>query len=443
MKLFFSLFFVTAFILNSSIAQNNQTELVPPRKCGTGILNQSYEAWIQKEIEKQNQFAHAKKTTTLYTIPIVFHILYTNQAVGSSYNLSQAQINSQITILNQDFRKTNTDFNTWATQSAFVSAAADCEIEFCAARVNPDGNAMLEPGINRIKCSDKGFTNPPHSDVYIDGTIKPNTIWDPTKYFNIWVVYMNDGTLGYAQFPDVPNGTPTIGDISGWGSSANTDGVVIDYRYIGNMGTAQSPFNKGRTTVHEVGHWLGLRHINGDSNCGNDYCADTPAQSSLTNSCPSVTGNTLAANCGTASPNPPGRMYQNYMDYSEDRCLVMFTANQKARMQACMANCERRITLNASNVCTVTNLKEELLHFSTEIFPNPSSGEVYVTYNSNSNSEFQLSIVNAIGQEVYFSTHNPSKNSNVKIDMNTVPKGIYFITITSSSNSITKRLIIQ
>jgi hypothetical protein len=442
MKHFFILSLATVFSLNFSFAQTNQTEIIQPRKCGTGILTEAYETWIEKEIAKQEQFATIKKTNVVYTIPVVFHIIHAGQNVGSLYNISLAQVNSQITILNQDYRKTNTDFSTWVTQSNFVSAAADCEINFCAAKVDPNGNVMAEPGVNRIKSADKGWTNPPHSDTYIDGTIKPNSIWDPTKYFNIWVVYMNDGTLGYAQFPTVPNGTQPITDIVGWGGFANTDGVVLDYRYVGNMGTAQAPYNKGRTATHEVGHWLGLRHINGDSNCGNDFCTDTPSQSSLSSSCPSTPGNTVTAGCGTVSPNPPGRMYQNYMDYTEDKCLVMFTSKQKARMQACMASCVRRNSLATSTVCSVpSDIKESAIDFTTEVFPNPSSGDVYVTYNSVNTNDFEVSVLNLLGQTIYSTIQNPAHSSTVYLNLDGINKGVYFILVKSGAQTITKRLI--
>jgi hypothetical protein len=428
--------------LSRLIAQANHIDTIQPRKCGTGILSLDYESFIEKEIAKKERYSNVTKTNLVYTIPIVFHIIHSGQNIGTLYNISLAQVNSQITILNQDYRKTNTDFNTWVTQSSFMNAAADCEINFCAAKVDPKGNVMAEPGIDRIKASDKGWTNPPYADTYIDGTIKPNSIWDPTKYFNVWVVFMNDGTLGYAQFPTVPNGTQPITDIVGWGGSANTDGVVLDYRYVGNIGTAQSPYNKGRTATHEVGHWLGLRHINGDSNCGNDFCTDTPTQLSLSSTCPSVPGNIVSAGCGADSPSPPGKMYQNYMDYSEDRCLVMFTAQQKARMQACMSNCVRRASLTTSTVCSVfINLQESIAEFKTEVYPNPSNGDVYVTYNSINQEDFEVSILNLVGQTLYQTTHNPSQTATVHLNFEQFTKGIYFISIKSKNQTVTKRLI--
>jgi hypothetical protein len=440
-KIFTTLSLSTLLVFGANAQNENNAATV--RKCGTPILNEKYEAWVEQAIQKQQQFAGVKRTTTIYTIPVVFHIIHSGQAVGNSYNISQAQVNSQITILNQDFRKTNTDFATTVTQPAFLNVAADCEINFCAAKISPTGSIMAEPGIDRILASSKGWTNPPHADTYIDATIKPNSSWDPTKYLNIWIVYMNDGTLGYAQFPTVPNGTNPITDIVGWGGAANTDGVVFDYRYVGNVGSATYPYNKGRTATHEIGHWLGLRHITGDSNCGNDYCGDTPAQSSLTGGCPSTTGAVSAAGCGTTSPSPPGKMYQNYMDYSDDRCMTMFTVNQKARMQACMANCVRRTSLATSTVCSVTGIDENVTEMSIEVFPNPSSGDLFVTVNVLNPQDYAITVINTLGQTVKEIKQTQSSGGTVKIDLSDKSKGIYFVTIKSKSVSKTKRIVLQ
>lgn len=423
-------------------------ESTPQRKCATPVFNESnvaYEAWIADVLQKENKFANAKKTSVVYNIPVIFHIIHSGQSVGSGYNISQAQINSQIITLNQDFRKTNSDFNGTVTQPAFINAAADCEINFCAAKVSPTGVVLAEPGIERINTVTKGWTSPPYSGMsnsYIEGTIKPGSSWDPTKYLNIWILAMNDGVLGYAQFPTVPVSTPTIGDMSGQGGAANTDGVVFDYTCIGNTGTAAYPFNKGRTATHEIGHWLGLYHINGDSGCGNDYCSDTPAQSSLTSGCPSTTGGTSNSGC-SASPNPPGKMYQNYMDYSDDRCLTMFTTNQKARMQACMQYCARRTSLATSTVCSVVSVEENMSNVNMEVYPNPTNGELYVDITTLDVQDFTISVVNTLGQTVKEVKQVQSNGGKIKIDLSDKNTGVYFVTVKSKSGSKVKRIVLQ
>ena len=432
------LFFVGA------IAQITNKESTIIRKCGSPKVNPSYEEAFQGMMQKHQQFANNKKALTVYNIPVIFHIIHSGQAVGTTYNISQAQVNSQINILNQDFRKTNTDFSGTVTQSAFVNVAADSEINFCAAKVGPTGSILAEPGIDRILASSKGWSNPGYTDTYIQSTIKPNSSWDPSKYCNIWILEFSDGqTLGYAQFPTIPSGTNPVTDMVGFGSAANTDGVVFDYQYVGNVGSATYPYNKGRTATHEIGHWLGLWHINGDTFCGNDYCSDTPAQSSLTIGCPSTTGGTSAAGCGTVSPNPPGKMYQNYMDYSDDRCMTMFTAGQKARMQAVMATCPRRLSLATSTVCSIVGLNETVSSIEMNVYPNPTNGELFVEVNLLDVQDFTISVVNTLGQTVKEVKQIQSNGGKIKIDLSDKNSGVYFVTIKSKSGSKVKRIILQ
>ena len=415
----------------------------PKRKCATPQLNESFENWIQKEIQKQEQFANGKKAAVVYNIPIIFHIIHTGQSVGTGYNLSLTQITSQITILNADFRKLNTDLSTYLTQPALVAVAGDMEINFCAAKVSPTGVALAEPGVNRILASSKGWTSPPYSasSSYLENTVKAGSIWDPTKYFNVWVTEMSGGVLGYAQFPTVPAGTAPITDIVGWGGSANTDGVVVDFKYLGN--STYAPYNKGRTLTHEAGHWLGLKHIWGDdgSSCsGTDNVSDTPNQAGANSTCPSTNGSVKTDGCTTASP---GVLYQNYMDYSDDKCMVMFTAGQKARMQAVMANCTRRKTLNTSYVCFSVGIDETVSNLEISLFPNPSNGELNVTVDLLNSDDFNVLIVNTLGQTIKEVNQLHSNGGTIKLDLSLNANGVYFVTVKTKTSSKTKRFILQ
>ncbi len=451
MNKLFTPFSLSVLICFGAMAQNTGLQNLPADRCGSPKVNEAYEAAFQKMLEKDQQFANGKKTSVVYNIPVIFHILHSGVSVNSTSattgrNLNAVQINSQITILNEDFRKLNSNFATTVTQSAFVSAAADCEINFCAAKVDPTGAVLTEPGIERINVSSKGWSALPYAMSYIESTVKPNSSWDPTKYLNIWILEFGGadlGTLGYAQFPTLPNSTLTpVSDMYGAGGAANTDGVVFDYKYVGNTGTATSPYNKGRTATHEIGHWLGLWHINGDVSCGNDYCADTPAQSSLTGGCPSTTGGTSSAGC-SASPNPPGKMYQNYMDYSDDRCMSMFTNNQKARIQAVMANCVRRNSLTTSTVCSVAGVEENVSNIEVAVYPNPTNGELFVDVNLLGTQDFTISVINTLGQTVKEVKQLQSNGGKIKIDLSDKNTGIYFVTVKSKSGSKVKRVVLQ
>ncbi len=231
--------------------------------------------------------------------------------------------------------------------------------------------------------------------------------------------------------------------MQGQGGAANTDGVVFDYRYVGTVGSATAPYNKGRTAVHEIGHWLGLRHINGDNQCGNDNVSDTPTQINLSQFCPSTAGAIVSASC-SASPNPPGRMYQNYMDYTDDKCLTMFTTGQKNRMQACMTYCTRRMSLATSTVCSIpAGLEESIASAEISIYPNPTLGELNVLVETLNPNDFIISVVNTLGQTIKEIKQTQSSGGIIKIDLSTYPSGVYFVNYKSKSYSKTKRVILQ
>jgi len=259
-----------------------------------------------------------KAAGVLYTIPVVVHVLYNN----ATQNISDAQILSQINVLNADFRKLNSDVAS--LPAAFSSVVADAQIEFCMAQRTPAGGATT--GIVRKSTTVTSFTS---NDNVKKSTAGGDDAWDATKYLNLWVCPLGGGLLGYAQFP---------------GGAATTDGVVINYTAFGNTGTAAAPYDKGRTATHEVGHWLNLRHIWGDANCGSDLVTDTPTQQTSNYGCPTYPHVTCSN--GTA-----GDMFMNYMDYTDDACMYMFTTGQKARMVALFATGGSRVGLTTSLGC--------------------------------------------------------------------------------------------
>ncbi len=292
-----------------------------------------FEIWLQQKMDEQVTSEWLMRPP-VYTIPVIVHVIHNGDALGTNENISQAQVMSQLNVLNEDFRRTNADAVN--TPAAFLPVAADVEIEFCPALVDPNGNLLAEPGINRVNLGVATWTN----TSTIDANLKPATIWDPNRYFNIWVVNMGtSGLLGYAQFPQ---GSGLAGMPTG-AQNANTDGIVVRHTGFGRVGNVQTPFHLGRTATHEVGHWLGLRHIWGDGGCtADDYCADTPQSDASNNGC-----SPNHVSCNTVD------MVQNYMDYSNDACMNIFTLCQKTRMRTVMLNSPRRLQLLNSTVCQV------------------------------------------------------------------------------------------
>ena len=271
------------------------------------------ETYTQNKIQ---QMQANRIVGSIVTIPVVVHVIYSN----TNENISDAQILSQIQVLNDDFRRMNSDAdNTW-------SQAADTEIQFCMATVDPNGNATT--GITRKSSSTTSWGTNDAMKSSAQGGVDP---WDATQYLNMWVCNIGGGILGYAQFP---------------GGSVSTDGVVMGPQYFGskNGGSGfylSAPFDLGRTTTHEVGHFLNLRHIWGDGNCNaDDFVTDTPVSDAANYGC--ATGH---VSCNTVD------MVQNYMDYSDDSCMNLYTQGQKDRMRTTLLPGGVRASLGASTKC--------------------------------------------------------------------------------------------
>lgn len=331
----FILIFTIIFASQYAKAQQNSI------RCGTAEPGTDWDAWFNQRVVDFQQ-NHSTRSVTNYTIPVIVHVISAGEAVGSGKNISTAQINSQIDVLNADYA--GTGYNVGNLPGAFSGLVANTGIQFCMALKDPNGATLAEPGIDRITDVDKGFTssNTGYSQTYINATIKPNTIWDPAKYLNIWVLNVTGGLLGYATFP----GGTSLSGLSGTGT-ATTDGVVLLFSVFGNTGNVTAPFNLGRTATHEISHWLGLRHIWGDASCGDDYCNDTPAQSAANYGCPTFPNN---ANVCSGSTN--GDMFMNFLDYSDDACMYMFTPDQTIRIQTAMQTGTYRMSLGTHGVCS-------------------------------------------------------------------------------------------
>ncbi len=287
---------------------------------------------VQFNLDQINQFTQQAiesgvvgMNKAVINIPVVVHVLYNTAA----QNVSLAQIQSQIDVLNKDFRKLNTDWSN--TPSVYAGLVADCELNFCLATRDINGNA--HSGVNRQSTTKISF------DANTDDAKSTSTggyaAWPTSSYLNIWVVPSlkagtQTGILGYAQFP---------------GGAAATDGLVIANTCFGTTGTATAPYNKGRTATHEIGHWLNLFHIWGDDGTactGSDQCADTPNQADENYGSPTFP----QVSCSNS-----GDMHMNYMDYVDDVAMNMFTTGQKARMQALFVTGGFRAALLNSQGC--------------------------------------------------------------------------------------------
>lgn len=327
---------------------------------------EQFEAWLAPKIEQiKADRAAGRNVQVVYNIPVVIHIVHNGDAVGTGENITDAQARSQINVMNQDYRR------LMGTPGGANSTglAVDVEINFCLAQTDPSGNLTtgivrhnIAPYTNNVANGSGGADWEKRADVE---AMKAVTQWNPNNYLNMWTIRPGGnslnhptspglgGLLGYAQFPDASG----LDGLNASGGAATTDGVVAGFDAFGtiaeNDGTfiMNGTYNLGRTMTHEVGHWLGLRHIWGDngtcpatnSNTDKDFCADTPAANTANYSCATVVN---------SCPSTPGNdMTQNYMDYTDDACMDTFTNDQKTRMVAVMQNSPRRNTLNVSTAC--------------------------------------------------------------------------------------------
>ncbi|WP_432672929.1 T9SS type A sorting domain-containing protein [Flavobacterium sp. SM2513] len=393
-------------------------ETVPNR-----ATSEEFEAWLAPKVAAvKAQMRSSNGVTTVITIPVVVHVIHNGDAIGADENISDAQILSQITVLNQDFRRM---LNTPGYNSNAIGA--DIEIEFCMAQRSPAGTATN--GIDRVNLGVASWA----SETSVESTLKATTSWDPTQYFNIWICKFSSspsadlyGTLGYAQFPS----NTGLGGLATNGGSANTDGVVIDYRAFGSStyaaGSYYTDYDKGRTATHEIGHCFGLIHIWGDtSSCTvnasdsfQDYCLDTPAASDANYDCASVYNS-----CTVAAGND---MTENYMDYTNDTCMNTFTLDQKARILAVLQYGTRRSSLATSTACQSTLGSETFDKLKgMSVYPNPVNDLLNITIDDSGILPETFTVYNTMGQLVL--SKKVQSASDLSIDASLLNSGVYIV----------------
>ncbi len=351
-------------------------------------------------------------------IPVVVHVLYHT----SLQNISDEQVLSQIRVLNNDYRRLNAD--TINTPLPFKNVAADTRLVFCLAKVDPNGRYTT--GVIRKHTGEEVFLA---DDAMKFSSSGGDDAWDSKKYLNIWVCNLFGRTLGYSVYP---------------GGPAGKDGVVIKCNVFGTTSNVAAPYNKGRTVTHEIGHWLGLKHLWGDADCGDDGIDDTPTQQTYNNYCPSF------PHTSSCSINLYGDMFMNFMDFTDDACMNMFTQGQKNKMRSTFALGQPHNSFLNSFVCDSSLAQAGPLPVDTtvtasnveiSVYPNPFTNEVsVVSKNATSLIGKTIRLYDITGK--LLSTQS-IKLQKTTIRVNNLPAGMYFLKIEGTQKPQVFKLIKQ
>ncbi|PHS10600.1 MAG: hypothetical protein COA88_02315 [Kordia sp.] len=381
---------------------------------GNSQYNDAFNDWLEPLVEQRKLLMAQQKANGTFkmavtTIPIIFHII--TDGVGAE-NLSAAQIQAQIDQLNLDFSNQAGSTNP---------VAADAMVQFVPAQVDPSGTPLAEPGIDRITTFGDGPFPTSDFDVGDGGLEIKSTVWDRSQYANIWTADISGGILGYAQFPS----NSTLPGFNVNGGTAQNDGVVIGYGTAGSVaipGTA-GQYNLGRTLTHEIGHWIGLRHIWGDGGCGvDDYCNDTPSAG--------------GANYGTAQNTSCGSADQveNYMDYTDDAIMNIFTADQVARIATVISVADGFVDL----VNSTTGDADPTVSFLANSSANPSEGSE-CSFTDITRTVSLGVAANAI-TTVNFTVNNGGTTATNGVDFQLMTNSVSFATGVTGTRDITIRL---
>jgi Pregnancy-associated plasma protein-A/Secretion system C-terminal sorting domain len=425
-------FFCTIILLSTQLAWTQQRCATPKydslmsQKYSNWVverkrLNDSVTSYLRQPITQRNRNAKVAACDVI-RIPVVVHIVHDNAFGGATGgrdnpNLTDAQILSQIKILNDDYRRKN-------VKSLKNPLGADAGIEFYLATTDPAGKATT--GITRnVYTTQKSF------DINVDTKILAQIAsWPTDRYLNIWVARYDNNYLGIAQFPSV------LG-IKGLDTDNmfldKTDGVYIDFRVFGIGSSVVSKlYVAGRTTTHEVGHWLGLIHTWGDAVCGEDYCDDVP---------PAEFGN-ASSNCGPIYSNCNGKrtlnMTENFLDYSPDTCMSVFTKCQVERMRAVFEKSPRRAALLRTACAPLPSTDNPYI----EVFPNPTASDIFMRVFVKGYTNYDVELYNLQGQKVYHYTYADYPSWTVTIPTQALANGTYIVRVILADQVLTKKVTV-
>ncbi|MBS1781665.1 MAG: zinc-dependent metalloprotease [Bacteroidetes bacterium] len=414
-------------IKDAIIAQNPSNAL---------LLKQQEELIKQRADAFQREMEGVKmKTTSTVTVPVVFHIILTatqQTALGGISGIEE-RVYNQIQVLNDDYAKLNAD--TTFIPAPFKPVAGGSQIHFGLAHRKPDGSST--PGYEIRTTTTASYSFPASGAKYTNqGGLDA---WDPSLYLNVWVINLGSSILGFTVPRSLLFSFPS-----------QELGVVITHGAFGKRTAATTPYfingiDKGRTLTHEVGHYFELEHIWGDDNglCPNnggqdDGIADTPPQANSSSGVP------VFPKYDACSPTYPGIMFMNYMDYSNDTALYMFTNDQVARMHSNI------LPVNAQDY--TLGIHPELLDWPTGVanikadnnfllYPNPSTGKVTISLAAGTGLQ-QIEIVNLLGKTV-FSTQAQNNQTNYNIDLSSLSRGMYVVRCVFKDRIQTQKLIVE
>jgi hypothetical protein len=418
--LLFSLLFWAQLPAQDTILRQYITQKINLRlkkEGGEVLQNQNKaEAFVASE-SKKIKFKKLK-------LPLVFHILYTP---GKEYP-SEKQVLSQIDALNRDFSQKSYRVKHPAdTLEKFAQRVEDTEIEFCLAKNGPDGKNTV--GIRYLQSSRAAWASNDSLKMAKIG-VEP---WDTEKYINVWVTTLADNVAGWAQMPGGPK---------------ETDGIVIDYRFLGIGGTAKSPYDEGKTLTHLIGSYLGLYELWNEVNpCQDDLVEDTPMHNGPNFWCTPYKHVSLCSGY-------PAEMTMNFMDNTFDACLYMFTSGQKLRIQANLAEGGPRFKLSQTEVkCDKNGLLSEELSaltenkpdaslppFEVKLYPNPANHEIRVLIHSEIAQDAEVEAFNLLGRSLFKWKYAINGTQEFTINSSTWPSGMYVFHVKTKSHQLARQI---